>query len=140
MQTFRFCTLAVLTLLVLLGCAPQFMQEREGRKAVDDFIYTLRWMQLPAAAGFMRPELQQDFLDQFKRLQGDLTIIDVRLTEVTVLDESRRVETGVEMDYYLLPSTVVKTLEIAQVWACVEKACSAGDYLITTPFPEISRD
>ncbi|MDT8441202.1 MAG: hypothetical protein RQ723_06045 [Desulfuromonadales bacterium] len=140
MNPYRFAGLVVLLLLLFAGCTPLFSPERQGRKTVDDFIYTLRWMQFPAAAGFMQPDLQKDFLDQFKAVQNDLTITDVRLAEVTIYEEGRRVETAIEMDYYLLPSAMVKTLEIEQAWDYIENGRVSGDHLITTPFPEFPRD
>lgn len=135
MRTFSQIVMTLFCLVVLLGCSVLYPPEKQGRSALDDFVYALRWQQFNAAAGFMKPELREDFLDQFKDLK-DLTIVDVRLKETLLTDEGRRADTLIEMDYYLLPSATIKTFEIAQTWEHTEVAGDLkGRYQIITPFP-----
>ena len=53
------------------------------------------------------------------------------------IEAGRRIETVVEMDYYLLPSVTVKTFSFDQIWVYTEKSdTSEESFLIVTPFPE----
>ena len=42
-------------LITLLGCSVLYPPEKQGRSALDDFVYALRWQQFNAAAGFPAP-------------------------------------------------------------------------------------
>lgn len=118
----------------LSGCAWIYPPEKQGRGHLDNFIYALRWMQFNAAAAYLKPELREDFLAQFDDIR-DLTVVDVRLDEVTLSADGKQIETRLEMDYYLLPSTTIKTFPILQTWNYFESGRAGGEYLIVTPFP-----
>ena len=119
----------------LIGCAWIYPPEKQARGHLDNFVYALRWMQFGAAAAYLKPELREAFLEQFDDTT-DLTVVDVRLDEVTLNADGRQIETKIEMDYYLLPSTTIKTLPIFQTWQYFEEGRTGGDYLVVTPFPD----
>jgi len=127
----------VLFMVVLLtACGALKVTEKQRTKAVDDFMYALRWQRYQEAAAFFTSEHRRAFLDQMEDLR-DLKVTDVRLQRVEPADEGRRVETRLEMDYYLLPSATLKTLRIDQTWVYPTTGDSAGSsFLITTPFPK----
>ncbi|PLX77954.1 MAG: hypothetical protein C0614_09235 [Desulfuromonas sp.] len=125
----------VSTLCSLIGCAWLYPPEKQGRGHLDNFVYALRWMQFSAAAAYLKPELRDGFLAQFDDTK-DLTVVDVRLDEVTLSPDGKQIETKIEMDYYLLPSTTIKTFPILQTWNYFELGKTGGDYLIVTPFPD----
>ena len=134
-SSFSSC-LALFMVVLLTACAALNATEKQRTKAVDDFMYALRWQRYQEAAAFFTSEHRRAFLDQMEDLR-DLKVTDVRLQRVEPADEGRRVETRLEMDYYLLPSATLKTLRIDQTWVYSATGDSAGgSFLITTPFPK----
>lgn len=102
-----------------------------------DFTSALRWKQYPVAAGFMQADLRQDFINTFVPLKDNIHITDVRIVDLQSFEEGRRFETTMEMDYYLLPSLLVKTFTFKQIWVYNddENAAQQG-FTVATPFPE----
>ena len=88
--------------------------------------------------GFIvQPEFRQEFIDTFTAFKDDLHISDVREVSMQSFEAGRRIETVLEMDYYLLPSVTVKTFSFDQIWVYTEKSdTSEESFLIVTPFPE----
>ena len=127
-------SLLVLLGLLLGGCAAFNPPEKQHREALDDFIYALRWQLYPEAAAFFVPAHGEPFLAQMEKLT-DLNVTEVRQKRLEVRDEGLRVDTLLEMDYYILPSTTLKTLRINQTWRYFAPGTTAGGFLITTPFP-----
>jgi hypothetical protein len=127
----------ILLLLLLAACAVFNPPAKQRQAALDDFMYALRWQRYPEAAAFMIRDHREAFLDQMEPLK-DLNVTEVRLQRAELSEEGLRAETRLEMDYYLLPSTTLKTLRIDQTWRWFE----TGDgvqrgFLITTPFPNV---
>jgi hypothetical protein len=126
----------LLTVVALAACGAFNPTEKQRTTAVEDFMYALRWHRFQEAAAFFTSEHRRAFLDQMEGLR-DLNVTDVRLQRAEPADEGRRVETRLEMDYYLLPSATLKTLRIDQTWIYSESGDAAGKgFLITTPFPK----
>jgi hypothetical protein len=129
-------TLFLLVGLLLNGCSALNPPEKKGKAAIDDFMYALRWQLYPEAAAFFTREPGEVFLDQMEGLK-DLNVTEVRLKRIELKDEGRRADTLLEMDYYILPSTTLKTLRINQSWQWFEtKDGGQQGFLITTPFPK----
>lgn len=130
--------IAMLLVLALTACTLLSPLKKQRKEALDDFIHALRWQRYPEASGFFVDEQRRDFLDRIEKLQKDLTITDVRLQRLDLMDDGRRAIVRLEMDYSLLPSTTLKTLRIDQTWVYFE--AGGGErrgFLITTPFPQI---
>ncbi len=129
--------LFVLTLtLALSACALLNPPAKQRKAALEDFVYALRWQRYPEASQFFVREQRRGFLDYFEELK-DLNITDVRLKRVDQSAEERRAEVRLEIDYYLLPSVTLKTLNVEQTWVYFETAdADSNGYLITTPFPK----
>jgi len=125
----------VLLLVVSLGgCGLLDSREKERKGAFDNFSKYLRYQLYPAAGSYFSPELRDAFLDQMEQVKG-LNVTDVRLVRVDVKEEGARVDTRLEMDYYLLPSVTVKTLRIDQVWRHRDDPLEGEGFFIVTPFP-----
>jgi hypothetical protein len=136
MRSSIYRCLLLFTLVVLTACGAFNPSEKQRTTAVDDFMYALRWQRYQEAAAFFTGEHRRAFLDQMEALR-DLNVTDVRLQRVEPTDEGRRIETRLEMDYYLLPSATLKTLRIDQTWVYSPSGDSAGrGFLINTPFPK----
>ena len=134
-----FALAALLLLGGLSGCAMDQMinpPAKQGEKALEEFIRALRLEEYQAAASHLAPEYRQDFLDTFNPLKKDLTIIDVRIDEITLIEEGRQADVALEMEYFLLPSPSVKTFLFNQTWVYYDaKEKEPAYYQIETPFP-----
>ncbi len=127
----------LLLALLLAGCfgQPQAPPEKLDEMSRKDFMAALRWKQYPVAATLMKPEYREDFLATFNALK-DIHIVDVRMIDLQTVQESRRFETTLEMDYYLLPSVTVKTFRFKQTWVYFDGEDPAlQGFLVVTPFP-----
>jgi hypothetical protein len=132
------CLSATLLLLSLLlgACALLNPPAEQQQKALDDFIYALRWQRYADAAAFFVADHRQAFLEQMTSLK-DLNITEVRTVRRDLSEAGRRAETRLEIDYYLLPSITLKTLSIDQTWRWFEgSADSPQGFQIITPFPK----
>jgi hypothetical protein len=130
--------LAVLMVLLLAGgCGLLNSREGDRKAAFDNFVKYLRYQLYPAAGSYFSPELREAFLDQMEEVKG-LNVTDVRLVRVDVKEDGERVDTRLEVDYYLLPSVTVKTLRVDQVWRHREDPLEGELFFITTPFPKFS--
>jgi len=130
----------LLLVLSITACAVVNPPEKQRKAAVDDFMYTLRWLRFQEAAGFFSDEHREAFLDQMEDLK-DLNVTEVRLKRFDLKDEGRRAEARLEMDYYILPSATLKTLRIDQTWVYFEAGDSGyNGFLITTPFPKFPEE
>ncbi len=133
-----FCCVLV---LMLVACGVQQKLELKqraelGEQSRDDFMNSMRWKQFKVAASLMLPEHRRDFMKTFATLR-DIHVVDVRLIDMQSSMESRRFETTIEMDYYLLPSVTVKTFGFDQTWEYYEgDDPSLQGFFIVTPFPE----
>lgn len=120
-------------LLLLTGCAAVHPSGESLHAASHDFLLRLRWQDYPGAARHLAEEERGAFLGRFLHL-GDLRITDVRLDGVDLSPEGDRAVSHVTVEYYLLPSPVVKTLPLRQEWV---RHPSAGWQIVTPvpPFP-----
>jgi hypothetical protein len=125
----------LLIVLFLGGCGLLNSRESERKAAFDNFVKYLRYQLYPAAGSYFTPELREEFLDRMEKLKG-LNVTDVRLVRIDVKDEGARIDTRLEMDYYLLPSVTVKTLRIDQIWRHRGNPVEGDGFFITTPFPD----
>jgi hypothetical protein len=129
-------------LLLLAGLASCSLGELvnspadQGQQSLDTFVKALRVAEFSAAATCLKPENRKAFLETFDPLEKDLTIVDVRIEEIVVAADGRQADVQLEIDYFLLPSAVVKTFQFDHTWIYVaaEKSTNAY-YVITTPFP-----
>lgn len=123
----------------LSGCAMDQLinpPAKQGEMALEEFVRALRLEEYQAAASHLAPEYRQDFLDTFTPLKKDLTIIDVRIDEITLIEEGKQADVTMEMEYFLLPSASVKTFLFNQTWIYYEaKEKEPAFYQVETPFP-----
>lgn len=130
--------IVLLASLILSACTQLSPLKNQRKAALDDFVYALRWQRYPEAASFFTSEYRRDFLDRTEKIGKDLTITDVRLQRVDLMDDGRRAMARLEMDYQLLPAATLKTLRIDQTWVYFKSGEEQrGGFLITTPFPII---
>jgi len=129
------CLLVVATALLLFSCGMLARPGQDFPLASRDYMLRLRWMDFPAVARYLSEEHREDFLNRFKALV-DLHVVDVRLESADVMEEERRAETTVVLEYYLLPSATVKEFRLRQEWVYAGgDRYHAGTWHITSPFP-----
>lgn len=132
-QRFRFFT--CLFLLLLTACSTVLPPGQFFEGATVDFTKRLRWMDYYGAARHLAPEHREPFLQLFTPLH-DLHITDVTLQSAEPQPDGSIVTLNV-LEYYLMPSTTVRTFHFRQEWAFrSESAGGPGIWLITTPFPD----
>ncbi len=108
----------------------------QRQEALDTFLQALRLGEFQVAASYLTTEHSAPFLEQITPLKKDLNIVDTRVELVTVLDEGKKVDVVLELDYFLLPSATVKTLNYNHTWVYFDaNENQLGIYLIETPFP-----
>lgn len=124
--------------IALSACSAFAPSPKERKAALDDFIYALRWQRYQEAALFFTREHRDDFLDRTEELAG-LNITDVRVRRINQSPDGRQADVRLEVDYYLLPSATLKTLQVNQTWVYFETPDTEGNgFMITTAFPEAS--
>ena len=126
----------LLTIAVLLGgCSLAAVTRPSPLTAQEDFARRLRWLDIPGAAQHLAPEYRDAFSRSLAGLTG-LHITDVRLAGDVVVDPDH-VDNTLEIDYYLLPSVLVKTRHLQLHWAYIDLGrWQAGYWQIVGPFPE----
>ncbi len=112
----RAFRLLLLTLVLLAACAPPKMAPQAQFEITRrDFAERLRWGDFAGAARHLAPPQREDFQRRFAD-SPDLHITDVRLESAEAGDGGRQVVTWSTIEYYLLPSTTVKTFRFRQEW------------------------
>ena len=139
MRKHIFICLTGLLLCSLTACGMNSLmhsQKKQREDSVEGFKHALRFDEYQVAASYLVPEHRAAFLELFRAMEKDLTIVDVRIEEITVLGEGEKVDVFLEFDYYLLPSVAVKTFRFDHTWV-IHKTDPERDgvYLIETPFP-----
>lgn len=127
-----------LVLLPLAGCLLQQhlpSPEETFRRASSDFTQRLRWQDYQGAARHFSEPRRDYFLKQFKG-QKDLHITEVRLESADYLPDEKRMDSTIMIEYYLLPSVVVKTFRCPLQWDLFPSGeYQPGEWRITSVFP-----
>ncbi|HKI52198.1 MAG TPA: hypothetical protein VJ995_09000 [Geothermobacteraceae bacterium] len=135
----NYCWLVSL-LLLLAGCGmfPSKIMSPDSQFAQvqDDFMQRLRWRDFQGAAQYFSETHRESFLQHFRE-SDDLNITDVRLLTTEYAADDERMETEVEVEYFLLPSVTVKTFRFEQQWGFFRSGEKLpGKWRITSHFPE----
>ncbi len=105
--------------LVLTACAaskPNFGDEFE--RSVKAYNRLLRWREIESAGvTYIDPERQDQFQKQAESLKKrGITITDYRIISTRYLPEKQTGNALTEFDYYILPSSRIKTITYPQEW------------------------
>jgi len=133
------CWLAGL-LLLMAGCgafpSKVLTPESQFARVQDEFMQHLRWRDFRAAAQYFTETQREGFLQHFRE-SDDLNITDVRLLTSEYAADDERMETEVEVEYFLLPSVTVKTFRFEQQWSFFRSGEKLpGKWRIISHFPE----
>ncbi len=130
----------VLASVVLLSlCACSYWRSMNARQDFEDsskgYNKTVRW-ETPEQACLLYAdkEIREQFLARVKAAK-EVKIVDYRIKTLECEEDRKHATATVEMDYYIPPSTVVKTVEDVQKWVYFENEEVTGWRLVSL-FPE----
>lgn len=128
---------SLLLVLMLVACGSHLQPSAElVENDLNDFTKAMRWNKFKTAASHMRPEHRKDFIKTFVPLK-DLHIVDVNIMDLQPSEDNQRLDTTIEMEYYLPPSMTVKTFSFDQTWIYFEgDDTTSRGFFISTPFPD----
>ena len=129
---------AMLLVVVLLSSCSWAVRPGESLlDARDDFAQRLRWQDCSGAGRYLAPEQKAAFLESCQTDQ-DLRFVGVESQSVDLSDDQRRADTVTQLEYYRLPSVVVKKYRLRQEWSYREsEGMKQGVWEVTSPFPEL---
>ena len=129
---------AMLLVVVLLSSCSWAVRPGESLlDASDDFAQRLRWQDCSGAARYLAPEQKVAFLESCQTDQ-DLRFVGVESQSVDLSDDQRQADTVTQLEYYRLPSVVVKKYRLRQEWSYREsEGMKQGVWEVTSPFPEL---
>ncbi|MEZ4600866.1 MAG: hypothetical protein R2940_13850 [Syntrophotaleaceae bacterium] len=124
--------LILLGVVFLASCSMAGLQTGEKfLSARDDFNQRLRWQDYQGAARHLAVEQRTLFLEKYSGGE-DLRFVAVEPASADLSEENRRAETVTVLQYYRLPSAVVKTFQLKQEWLFENNS-----WKVVSPFPEL---
>ncbi len=93
---------------------------KDLQTTVKRFHHDLRWKYYDAAAARVSPEHSQAFLDTVEDEKNELNISAWEIRKVEFLKPGSEARIRVQFKYHRMPSTVIKSLTVDQVWRKVE--------------------
>lgn len=129
---------AMLLMVVLLSSCSWAVRPGETLlDARDDFTQRLRWQDCNGAGRYLAPEQKEAFLENCQ-VDEDLRFVNVEAQSVELSDDKRQADTVTLLEYYRLPSVVVKKYRLNQEWVYQQgEGMKQGVWQVVTPFPEL---
>lgn len=117
----RLILCVCLLLLPLAACRTLTGAGEEFEKSSKAYNRMLRWQEMDqAAAAFVDKGLRPQFQQQIEAAKG-VKVVDYRVKSLECDPEKGEAEVRVEFDYYVPPSTTVKTADDLQKWVYREE-------------------
>ena len=121
------------TILTLTGCTANRAMQSAFDKSIREYNRMLRWQEFDLACNtYAAEEIRSECSSRLAK-SGDITIVDTRLIEKHCNPEKREGTATLQLDYYLLPSNRVKTVEYQQSWNYYEELRGTGWWIKTPP-------
>lgn len=129
---------SILLMVVLLSsCGLAARPGETMLESRDDFIQRLRWQDCNGAGRYLAAEHKEAFLERCQA-DEDLHFVGVQPQSVALSDDQRQADTVTLLEYYRLPSVVVKKYRLRQEWAYRQgEGMKQGFWQIVDPFPEL---
>lgn len=122
-----------LSLLPLAGCDNLAVKAEQCDSSIRAYNRMVRWQEYEGAEKAVEQAAREEFR---RRLTGrELKIADYRIKSLTCDPMKGEADVVIEYDYYLPPSTTLKTVEDQQKWRYSESAVPGG-WRVVTPPPE----
>lgn len=124
-----------LLLLFLAGCRNTYLVAQRFDESSREYDRLVRWQEHEnACMSFAASTVADECLARAKAAKG-VSMADYRVKGVDMDPEKGTATVRVEIDYYILPSTRLKTLEDVQQWR-YEEVDGKERWRIVTPLPE----
>jgi len=107
---------AFLTLLTFAGCG-NYVYDLRGKfdESLTKYNNHYRWNEVDAVGAYIADPLREESLMRIKATRN-VKIVDSRILGVRYDELKRKADVDVEIEYYFLSSTKVKTLRDTQQW------------------------
>lgn len=120
--------LTLLSSLLVMGtaCSMPFLVKDEFDRSSTEYARLLRWQELEKAADtYVDASLLAEYRKRIVAAK-DVRVVDYRIKSVECDPKAKKAEVTMELDYYSIPSTRVKTLSDTQKWLYKEEAGRTG--------------
>lgn len=135
-MSFRRTLSLLLLTLILSGCRNPYLIAQRFEDSSREHNRLMRWQGLEQSCVIFAGDQVRDACLERARAAKDVSVADYRVTS-TELDVDRGTATvRMEVDYFVLPSTRLKTVEDVQEWRYVEEEERGSRWLLVTPPPE----
>lgn len=110
--------LLLLSCLMTAACASHVGSREDFEHSMKSYNSLLRWREVEnAGMVYLDPALRDAFMKEAADIKKrGVTITDYRILTSECLPEKGSAEVITEFDYYILPSTRIKTLTYRQEW------------------------
>lgn len=124
----------VLCAAALAGCRNTYLVADRFEESSREYNRSIRWQELEQAClAFAGAGVKDECLARAKEAKG-ASMADYRVTATELDPEKGTAMVRMEVDYYILPSTRLKTVEDVQQWR-YEEVDGAERWRIITPPP-----
>lgn len=113
MRTF-FLSLLIATALV--SCATQKNIREDLEKNFKNYNELVRWRQFEDASSYPADSISREYQARLKAAKN-VIVVDCRIMNVKYDEKENKAEVKVEIDYYLLSSSRLRTVTDNQKWA-----------------------
>ncbi len=127
----------LLMVVLLSSCSLAVRPEKTMLDARDDFAQRLRWQDCNGAGRYLMPEQREAYLESCQA-DEDLHFVGVEAQSVNLSDDKTQADTVILLEYYRLPSMVVKKYRLKQEWVYqLGEGMKQGVWKVVSPFPEL---
>lgn len=127
----------LLTVVLLSSCSLAVRPGESMLDARDDFIQRLRWQDCNGAGRYLAPEHKEAFLESCQA-DEDLRFVGIQPQSVELSADQRNADTVTLLEYYRLPSVVVKKYRLRQKWLYQQgEGMKQGVWQAVSPFPDL---
>jgi hypothetical protein len=120
-----------LAVVLLFSCGWAVRPGETLLDARDDFAQRLRWQDCNGAGRYLAPESREAFLESCQA-DEDLHFVGVESQSVELSEDQRQADTVTLLEYYRLPSVVVKKYRLRQEWVFQD-----DNWRIKSTFPNL---
>lgn len=116
----RIFFLSLLISVALVSCNTQRTIRADFEKSLKNYNESVRWHQLETASLFPTDSISREYKERARKANNS-AVVDYRIMDVTYDDMKKEAEVKVEIDYYTLSSSTIRTLVDNQKWVYQEK-------------------
>ena len=123
-QCARFVLLTAV-LITLSACNITYFMKEDFTRISKDYGKMLRWQEFDAAVVYVDAPFREEYRRRIEAARG-IRVVDLRLLSSECLAEQKKGEVKMELDYYINPSTTIKTVTDLQKWRYQDEGGQKG--------------